>query len=201
MGIVLLQAFNSLGIKDSFFNSLYPVFRAKHNEFVIEISPLIPPGLVREYLANRIIEIRLVKFGYPSSLMDVPQDDLPEEEKFEGTSELVIKPPIRKDFPHAFTDRIKSKIDDFLGDSDSGMSNFLEVNNFQYDTAKIKVKHGNSDRTVDLINTGRLRYSEELDGKVTIDPTTGFPDFKSIDELAKQFLNDVKASVWGELSV
>ena len=198
VGIVLLQAFNNQGIKDAFFNKLYASFRARYNEFIIEMSSFIPQGLVKEYLSNRIIEIRLVKFGYPSDILDVPADDLPKEEPFEGTSELVIKPPIRKEFPKKFLDKLHNRLDEFLGDADSSMSNFLEVKNFQYNTAKIKVKHGNSDRTVDLINTGRLKYSEELDGKVSIDAATGFPSFQSIDQLAKEFLDDIKSTVWGE---
>jgi hypothetical protein len=197
IGIVLLQAFNNQGIKDIFFGNLYDFFRSKHTDYIIEMSPFIPRGLVKEYLSNRIIEIRLVKFGYPSEIMDIPMDAMPEEEVFEGTSELIIKPPVRKDFPGKFLDRIRSKIDDFLGDSDSSISNLVEVKNFKYDTAKIKVKHGSSDRTVDLINTGRLKYSEELDGKVKIDPATGFPEFDSLDKLAKDFLAEIETTVWG----
>lgn len=197
IGIVLLQTFNNLGIKDVFFNSLYDFFRAKHSDYLIEMSPFIPRGLIKEYLSNRIIEIRLVKFGYPNELMDVSIDAMPEEETFEGTSELIIKPPIRKDFPSGFLDRVRSRIDDFLGDSDSSISNLVEVKNFKYDTAKIKVKHGSGDRTVDLINTGRLKYSEELDGKVQIDSSTGFPEFESIDKIAKEFLQEIETNVWG----
>jgi len=197
VGIVLLQAFNNLGIKDIFFNKLYDFFRGRHTNYIVEMSPLIPRGLIKEYLSNRFIEIRLVKFGYPNELMDIPMDAMPDEEVFEGTAELVLKPPVKKDFPPQFLNSIKSKIDNFLGDSDSSISNLVEVKNFKYDTAKIKVKHGNGDRTVDLINTGKLKYSEELDGKVKIDPLTGFPDFESIDGLAREFLKEIEITVWG----
>lgn len=201
VGIVLLQAFNNLGIKDIFFNNLYDFFRAKHTDYIIEMSPFIPRGLVKEYLSNRIIEIRLVKFGYPNELMDIPLDGMPEGEVVEGTSEVIIKPPVRKEFPANFLSLIRGNIDEFLGnlgDSDSSISNLLEVKNFKYDTAKIKVKHGSGDRTVDLIKTGRLKYSVELDGKVKIDPSTGFPEFDSINELARDFLVEIAATVWGE---
>jgi len=201
VGIVLLQAFNNLGIKDIFFNNLYDFFRSKYTDYIIEMSPFIPKGLVKEYLSNRIIEIRLVKFGYPSELMDIPLDGMPESEMVEGTSEVIIKPPVRKEFPASFLSRVRGRIDDFLGDlgdSDSSIGDLLEVKNFKYDTAKIKVKHGSGDRTVDLIKTGRLKYSVELDGKVQIDSSTGFPEFESINKLAKDFLVEIAATVWGE---
>lgn len=200
VGIVVLQAFNNLGIKDIFFNKLYEFFRSRYTDHIIEISPLIPRGLIKEYLSNRIIEIRLVKFGYPKELIDIPMDDMPTGEVFEGTSEVIIKPPVRKEFPASFLDRVRNKIDDFLGDSDSSISNLLEVQNFKYNTAKIKVKYGSGDRTVDLIKTGKLKYSVELDGKVSIDSETGFPEFNSIDQLAKDFLAEVSVSVWGDSS-
>jgi hypothetical protein len=197
IGIVILQAFNNLGVKDLFFNGLYDSFRSKYSDYVVEMHSYMPKGIIKQYLQNRIIEIKLVKFGYPKDIMNIPMDDLPEQDSFEGTSELVIKPPIRKDFPDKFLDKFRNSIDDFLGDSDSSIGSIIEVQNFKYDTAKVKVKHGNSDRTVDLINTGRLKYSQELDGKVKINSATGFPKFDSIDELAKEFMDEIALSIWG----
>lgn len=197
IGIVILQSFNNIGIKGVFFNGLQNSFKSRYPELTLEMNPFVPGSTVQEYLSNRIVEIKLVKHGYPTDMMDVSMDALPGEEVLEGTSEVIIKPPIRKDFPHQFIDQFRKRVDTFLDVDDENVENIIEVQNFSYDTAKIKVKHGEGYRTVDLGQTEKLKYSEELDGRVKIDTSTGHPSFSSIDELGKAFLTETATSIWG----
>lgn len=197
IGVVILQTFNSIGIKGVFFQGLNNAFRGKYPDFILELHPFVPKEAVREYLSSRIVEIRLVKHRYPDGVVNVSMDDMPDEDFVEGTCEMVIRPPMRQDFPPRFLNGVKRRIDAFLEEADGEVGSIIEVQNFTYDTAKIKVKHGEGYRTVDLGQTEKLNYSEELDGRVKIDTRTGYPIFASIDELGKSFLDDTATSIWG----
>ena len=195
-GIIIFQKLGNLGVKEMFYKDFNEYFKNAHQDYVLEIDPLIPNDLVTQYLENRIVKIRLIKYGFPSDIADVPRDGIPQET--EGETEFVLKAKKNGSFPSHMVNMLKNNIKDFLGSNDSSVGSILEVKNFQADNVKIEVRIGNSYRTVDLSNTERLSFSEDISGRVKINLNTGHPEFDSIEKLAESFLNDCGTAIWGE---
>lgn len=195
-GIVILQRFRSFGIKDLFLDSFYNYFKSIFgNEYVLEMDPLIPTGLMREYLRGRIVKIRLIKQGFPRDTFDVDPDSQPEDDVFTGRAELVLHAG-RNDFlPKALLDKFADGVDKFLSSEDETIGSIIEVKNFDFENVKVGVKVGSKYRTIDLSNSNRLKYSEDISG-IAID-NEGHPKFDIIDERSKEFLRELSLSIFG----
>ena len=89
-GIVVLQKFKQSGVKEAFFKNFRDYFNSKLGaDYTLELDPIVPKELVREYLkGGRILKIRLIKQGFPRDTFDVNSDEHPEDK--EVTSELVF---------------------------------------------------------------------------------------------------------------
>lgn len=200
-GIAIFQKFGNLGVKDLFFKDFNELLRSRFGgQFSLEMDALIPTDLVRRYLDNRIVKIRLIRYGYPREISDVNIDDIPEEEI--GESEFILKAKKKGSIPEKILSTLRSGVETFLGSSDAPVGSILAISNFQADNVKVEVRIGKSYRTINLSNVDRLKFSEDITEKVKIDHTSGHPEFDSIDELAKTFLKDCSEATWGgELNV
>jgi hypothetical protein len=200
-GIAIFQKFRNLGAKDLFFKDFNEFLRNRFGgQFSLEMDALIPTDLVKRYLDNRIVKVRLIKYGYPREISDVNLDAIPEEEI--GESEFILKAKKRGSLPEQILNPLRSGVETFLGSSDSAVGSILAINNFQADNVKVEVRIGKSYRTINLSNVDRLKFSEDITEKVKIDLNSGHPEFDSIDELANTFLKDCSEAIWGgELNV
>jgi hypothetical protein len=194
-GILILQTFRGASIKESFFRGFnqFVKHKSKHR-YSLELSPLVPKEIVKLYMSQRILEVRFVKFGYPKGKIDVNIDDLPDEEQ--GEFELVYKAPKGRHFPQQFLDWLNGGVTSFLSTEGSSVSNLLVVKDFDFQNVKIKVALGKGERTVDLSDQEKIKYSKVLDGEVEIDPVSGYPKFNSTDDLASSFLLEC-TEIWG----
>ena len=195
LGIIIFQKIGNLGVKELFFKDFSDYFKKKIIDYTLEIDPLIPTDLVKRYLTNRIVKIRLIKFGYPRDISDIDLSGLPDEE--EGESEFILKAKRNGQLPAQIIQQLRSGVDKFLGSSELSVGSILEIKDFQADNVKVEVRVGDSYRTVDLSNSDRLKFSEDISGRVVIDPTKGHPQFDSIHLLAESFLADCATAIWG----
>lgn len=194
-GIIIFQKIGNLGVKDLFFKDFNDYFKKNLIDHTLEIDPLVPTDLVRRYLNNRIVKIRLIKFGYPGDIADIDLSGLPVEE--EGESEFILKAKKNGQFPAQIIQKLRSGIDEFLSSSELPVGSIIEIKDFKADNIKVEVRIGDSYRTVDLSNSDRLKFSEDISGRVVIDPTKGHPQFDSIQSLAESFLADCATAIWG----
>jgi len=72
----------------------------------------------------------------------------------------------------------------------------LEETRFQYDNVKIKVNVLGKERTMDLADPKRIRVTLDVTDQVKFSPA-GHPTFKSISEVAKEYLEDLKSELYG----
>ncbi|MHC5935484.1 hypothetical protein [Nostoc sp.] len=60
-GIIILQRFNNIGIKTLFFDNFAQYFKTKiSEEYLLDINPLVPKSLIKEYINGRLIKLRLI---------------------------------------------------------------------------------------------------------------------------------------------
>ncbi|MDZ8056570.1 MAG: hypothetical protein RMX63_34665 [Aulosira sp. ZfuCHP01] len=196
-GIVILQRFNNIGVKTLFFDNLIQYLKDKFSdEFLVDINPLVPKGLIKEYINGRFIKLRLIKQGYPKDIFDRNPNGMPDENEFDGQCELVLSAPKNGILPYHIRSMFSTNLDKFLNSDDVSVGSIIEVQNFDYDNIKMQVRVGNSYKTVDISDMAKLRYYEDISG---IDlNTNGHPKFDIIDSRAKALLKDLAISVWGD---
>lgn len=196
-GIALFQRIGNRGFKDVFEKDLNHYIQGKFSsQYRIEISPLLPRDMVKRYLENRIVKIRLIKYGFPKEVSDVDLSGIPNEEQ--GEAEFTLKAHRNQTFPDSLLGKLRGNIDSFLGDGDSSVGSVLEIKDFQADNVKIEVRIGNSYRTIDLSNIDRLKFSEDITDRVKLNPDSGHPEFEDLKKVGIEFLNDCAEALWGE---
>lgn len=196
-GIIIFQRFKNFGVKSLFFQSFNQYLNNNFSsEYTFEMNPLVPADLIRNCIRDRnIAKIRLIKQSFPRDMFDVPPDAIPDDEEFEGTCELVLNASRKGNLLDKFHNRLFNRIEDFLDCNDTPVGSLIEVKNFDYDNIKIEARVGNSIKTIDLSNSKKIRYYEDISG-IDID-SDGHPKFDIIDTKAKAFLSDLSVSIWG----
>jgi len=196
-GILILQRFNSIGVKTLFFDNFTQHLKAKiSDEYILEINPLVPKGLIKEYINGRFIKLRLIKQGYPKDIIDIPPDAIPDDNEFDGESELILSAPKNGILPYHIRSMFSTNLDKFLNSDDVSVGSIIEVKNFDYDNIKMQVRVGNSYKTINLSDMGKLRYYEDISG-INLN-ANGHPKFDIIDSVAKSLLKDLAMSIWGD---
>jgi hypothetical protein len=197
-GIVIFQKFDQSGIKEIFFEGFHGYFKMKlGDDYTLELYPLVPKDLIREYLKGRIVKVRLIKQRFPRDISDVRFDAIAEDDDF--SSELIYSAKRNASLPKRILDKIfPNGIDKFLESDDKPVGSMVEVENFEFNKIKLKVRVGKSYRTIDMSDTDKLRYSQDISDEVEKD-SDGHPKLNSIDSLAKEFLGNLADSVWGEV--
>ena len=198
-GVVILQRFHNLGIKTLFFRRFNQYLNTKFPDIMLEINPLVPKGLIREYINGRIVKIRLIKQGFPKDIADVSSEAMPDDHGFDGKCEMVLSASKNGYFPDLFLSNFSRKIDKFLdpNGSDTSIGDIIEMSNFDYENIKIEVKIGNTYKTVNLSENDKIRYYEDISG-IEVNVKDGHPKFDIIDDRAKSFLKDLAMSIWGD---
>lgn len=201
-GIAIFQRLGNRGFKDIFEKDFSSHFEGKFSgQYKIEINPLVPREIVKRYLENRIVKIRLIKHRFPKEVSDVDLTGIPEEEQ--GEAEFSLKAHRNRDLPKPLLDRFRNNVDKFLGEDDVSVGSLLEIKNFQdfqADNVKVEVRIGTKYRTIDLSNIDHLKFSEDVTDKVSTNPKTGHPEFSEIKISAEEFLTECAEAIWGEAS-
>ena len=198
-GIAIFQRLGNRGFKDVFEKDLNNYIAGKYSsQYRIEVTPLLPRDMVKRYLENRIVKIRLIKHSFPKEVSDVDLSGIPDEEQ--GEAEFILKASRDRSFPEKLLNKFRDDIDAFLGEGNSPVGSILEIKDFQADNVKIEVRVGNSYRTIDLSNIDKLRFSEDITDKVKLNPDSGHPEFEDLKKIATEFLDVCAEALWGENS-
>ena len=195
-GIIILQKFNRSWIKDVFLDSLYKYFKLTFGEeYTLEMTPLVPRDLIREYIKGRITKIRLIKQELPRDPFDVDSSSYPDDCEFDGEEEYVLKARRNGDFPKLILNRFSQGIEKFLSSENEPIGSIIEYKSFEFDNVKVEVQIGGHYTTIDISHLDRMRYSEDISG-IEID-TDGHPKFGIIDDRAKEFLQNLALGMFG----
>jgi hypothetical protein len=195
-GIAIFQRLGNRGFKDIFDKDFSSHIKGRFSsQYKVEISPLIPRDMVKAYLRNRILKVKLIKHSFPKEVSDVDLSGLPKEEQ--GEAEFILKAGRNKGFPTSLLDKLRGNIDSFLGGNNTSVGSLLEIQGFQADNVKIEVQVGDKRRTIDFSNIDKLRFTEDVTNRVKIDTNSGSPDFEDLKKIALEFYNDCADALWG----
>lgn len=185
-GVLILQRRAQYGIRTVFLQDFADYFRQHYPGIAVEINPLLPDQLIREFLQDgRLTKLRFVRFSIPSDITDAYEGGGHVEQS--GQMELVIKAGRNQSIP--LVDRIRDVID-----GDRKVKELIELKDFDYDTVKVELEVGGSRRTVDLSKTFKLRAYYDITSELEIDPS-GHPRFASIDRIASDLLQNLRKAL------
>jgi len=185
LGILAMQRLGQRGVKTYFSFDLVSYFRHRFSQIMLDIEPLIPAQLIREYLQNgRATKIRFIRFGIHSDISDAVRKN---HEPGEGLTEIVIRAKKDRQFP------IRGLVEQILA-GERDISTLANFRNFEYKTVKVEIEISGVRRTIDLTHPGNLNAELDITNEVKLGDD-GLPTFESLDVLAKQYISDALGRV------
>jgi hypothetical protein len=191
IAFIMLQRTGIYGINSIFTNTFREFVESKIDQMIVDFSPFVSKQLAKKYLRNGALkEISLKRYDLPPDVID--QLGLKEYAEEILSVEIKIKAK-KKGF--SFNDKINT----FIDDKNGKFFTIDSLKNIGIDgqhEEKVTVKLGNSSRVIDLSDTLEIRPYFDIDNEVIKDTTTGHPTFKSIDGIAKQYINDIENEIF-----
>lgn len=187
--IILMQRFGQLGIRTLLSRSLRNYLQAEFPNITVEIKPLVPRELLNEYINNGSIKkFRFIRHTLPRDIVDRLEEDGVRDE--DGFAEYVIGVKRRvRGIP------MRERLQSYL-DNGSEIREFIELENFEYDSVKVELKLRNKIRTINLGNPDSLRSYIDITDDVEYG-YNGHPTFESIDREAKELLRELSDNLRG----
>lgn len=181
--IILMQRFGQLGFRTLFAKGLKEYFENNYPNCTVELKPLVPRQLLNEYIDNGTIKkFRFIRHTLPRDIADRLEDDGVRDE--DGYAEYTIG--VKRNVNGI---PMRERLQDFFN-SDRGIREFIELENFEYDTVKVELKLRSKTRTINLGEPDSLRSYIDITETIEMG-YNGHPIFESIDNEAKEILADL----------
>jgi hypothetical protein len=172
-GTLILQRFHQYGIRQLLVKPLEEWFKDRYTGYRLFVRPFMPRDAWEPFLTRgRITQLRFVKRELPQDLADLVDEG---HREVTGSAELVIKAKRNGSLP------IAGKLREVF---DGRQGSILELENFPYDTTKVEIVLGNSQRTIDLGNIYGARGYFDISDDVELG-SDGYPTMESISRIAR----------------
>ncbi len=191
VAFIMLQRTGIYGINSIFTSTLRDYIISKHPSLMVDFAPFVSKQLAQTYLTNGALkQISLRRFNLPADVIE----QLGLKEYDEEVLSVEIKITSKKS-GFSFGDRVGK----FIDNKNGKFFNIESLKNLGMDgehEEKVKVKLGGSTRTIDLSDTLEIRPYFDIDEQVEKNVTTGHPTFESINEIANQYVEDIKKEIF-----
>jgi hypothetical protein len=184
-GILILSRIGTYGIKTILSKFMEKHFLTNYSDFSILLKPLVPDQVVKQILfEGRIKKLRFIKYQIPTDVIDGFDEGHEEISKNLEMSISASRLPI--------VGRLKG-----LFDGSRMVKNLFEIQDygFDYDTIKVEVEMGGSNRIVNLGNWEKVRNYVNITDRVTLG-NNGYPAFPSIESLALELNRSLSDLMW-----
>lgn len=181
-GVMVLQRRGPFGIRTDLTQDFIAKLRKQYPKVRLELSPLIPPDLLDEYLGNgRFTKLRLVRRmttrDIASSVLTADVDD--EAERVEITYSSGRNRRLRIHEQIVDVVRGRRRVNELVE-----LREVREDSGFEYTGAKAELVVGRTRKTIDLFSPAKMRSLHEVTDQVDLDQD-GHPVFESIDGIAR----------------
>ena len=177
-----LQKTGVSGIKTNFEKDFKEYYRDNYDDYWVKFNPLIPRDLIEQLLGRgRVTKLRLIQNQVRSDIADNYLDEIRRDRI--NTIELRIN--AKKGTGFDIADRI---MDHFSGGQI--VTDFIQVENFEYDTIKVEIDVNGKKKTIDLLNPENLISTINFDEEIEIG-SDGHPVFDEIDRMANEILDNI----------
>lgn len=185
-GIVILQRFRNLGVRESFLSQFEKwfktTFRADSSAFRLEINPIVDAELVNKYINDSSLKkIRMVQFKMHPDIAKA----MKLQDHLEEIGSIEISVSARFD---GALEALKSKVSQVLNKK-SKLEGLIEFPGLEYDTVKCEVDIGGAKRTIDLAHPYEMSAYFDISHDVKI--KNGHPEFDSIHAIARTYCSRI----------
>ncbi|MBF0383474.1 MAG: hypothetical protein HQL69_20840 [Magnetococcales bacterium] len=184
-GIMLVQSFGNMGIREQIRSHIETTFAAQFPEHILDIRPLVPENAVRKFFEDG--EVHKLAFIRHTISSDYANQFLPGAGEREGEMELAFKPKDKYIFSH-----LEGLIRYFRGDCE--IDEVFEFEGFEYDNIKAQIQVNGKIRTVSLSDPRKIasRFDVDRDLEKGLD---GFPTFNSLKTVSRGIIVDLARSM------
>jgi len=179
-GILALQKFKNMGIRDTLATPLITKFDAEHPGRRLRINRLVPAALAHQLLNEASIKsIRLV--SYPNADDSTTTLGKGYHEKTHSI-EMVFRPHRQGSFP------VGNLVSVLSGNRPA--SQLFEVNGFDYEKIKVELEINGKRRVLDLGRPDVITPNVDVTDDLKIDQISGHPTTDSLIEIFGKFAQD-----------
>ncbi|NJL53529.1 MAG: hypothetical protein HC930_17645 [Hydrococcus sp. SU_1_0] len=176
-GILLLENIGRFDMKTHFSKILRDYTSKQNSTLLIEISKLIPGGMIEELLSkSKTTKIRLIKYNIPDDIFNT-LDEPHKEKEFNIKREVIYS---SKDL--SLQDKIRTIINQKTPVQE--LFEIKEIKENDYDKLKFELKIGSTTKTIDLDDVTNINNSIDITDDLAINTVTGQP---SLDSLKQTF--------------
>jgi len=181
-GLLLLQRTGNKGVKTLLEKDMRNWISDKN--CLLNMAPLIPRDIVHQLLEQgRIAKIRLVRYEIPPDIADAVYQD--GYSRRGGRMELVIQ--ANRGGRLGIGEKVSNFLQSFLR-GEKQISDFMEIQGFDYQNVKLEIAIGGGRRTVDFVHLDKIRPQYNITDDVTME--NGKLVFESIDRVATEMMKD-----------
>lgn len=183
-GLLFLQRFKQFGITSVARRVLQMRFNESFPDYELQFNPLLPKSYIEDFVENgRIVKARFIQYRLPADKADAighAHDEEEMEVEFSITAKSQRSVPIRRRLLEALSGQ-------------RPVARILELQDFQYDAAKVEVEIDGKVRTIDLGNLGKATPSFDITDQVAVQG--GHPTFDSIHDEARRLAAELGNSI------
>jgi hypothetical protein len=181
--LLVLQRFQQGGITTVLTKDLKRWFEQHAPEYTVRIKALMAPEVWRAYLGEgRLLTVRFVRFRVPDDIARAVRAGGHVEDI--GTVEYVVRARRKGVLP------FQGAVEDFI-DGKRHWNDFIELDEFEFESVKIEVDFHGSRRTIELKDVRDQRAVYDISEEVDYG-TDGHPLFESIDVIARGYAGDIR---------
>ena len=179
-GLLLLQRFGNLGVKDFFVDPIIEKFGQDHANSRLRITRLVPSDLAHQLLEQSIIKtIRLVRYEELAEVSDSLGEGYAERT---GVVEMVFRAKKSGSLPSA-----PGLIQALLGKK--AINQVFSVENFDYDSIKVDVEVNGKRRVIDIGRPNVLTPNIDVTEDLKLD-IGGHPTWESLVDCFSAYAKD-----------
>jgi len=188
-GIIILQKFQSFGIKTVLYNDLQEFFRKLNDDLRVSLNPAFYESVIDDYRKSEIKSIRIIKYVMPKDIGDVYNaKNLSPTESY---LELAIRAKKKKSIS-LYKDDVLAYLRQYITEKPIPLNRLIEIPQMpDYDTIKIDLEINGNTKVLNLANPFATAPLYNITDDVKTE--NGHPLYTSINPIAQEYLEKIES--------
>lgn len=188
-GIIILQKFQSFGIKTALYNDLQEFFRKFDDDLRVSLNPAFYESVIDDYRKSEIKSIRVIKYIMPQNIEDVYNSkNLSPTESY---LEVAIRAKKKKSI-HLYKDEFLTYLRQYITEKPIPLNRLIEIPQMpDYDTIKIDLEINGNTKVLNLENPFATAPLYDITNDVKTE--NGHPLYTSINPIAQEYLEKIES--------
>lgn len=183
-GIAILQRFGNLGIRTDFHDSIMLQFREQFLDYRIDINPLMPIDVIRQYVNEGDLKaLEFKHFSAPSDISDlIGQDNVRDAGHFKVEVRAKRNSVLQK--PEWMLNLLEAR----------EYTAIVELVNHSVEDVRAEIQFAGTTKKIDFTNFSGIRAYFDITDEIEVE-SNGHPNFSSMHNRALGLLEELKREV------